>query len=448
MSWRKETFGSLLTESRIPCENPDIERRIRVKLNVQGVEKRPVGAEKQGATKQFIRKAGQFIYGKQNFHKGAFGVIPNELDGYETSADIPSFDVREDCLPEWIYYFFKAGNRYLELTEYARGVGSQRIHPKQLKDLEIPLPPIDVQQKIISELKLLEKNEISTEISHQLSLVKQLRQAFLREAMQGCFDFAQRSLNEETGQELLEKIKAEKERLIKEKKIKKQKPLPPISEEEIPFEVPESWAWCRFNDICEIKSNLVNPDNFLDYPHIAPNNIEKNTGKLLEYKTVREDELISAKHLFFPNQLLYSKVRPKLNKVVKVDFKGLCSADMYPLKPYINADFLLWCMLSDYFLIEVDRFDNRVKMPKINQKQLAQIPVPLPPLSEQQRIVAKLDELMKYCDDLEASIKASQEQNELLLQQVLREALEPGGEKKNYKIKTGWDLEKEKQSSY
>lgn len=169
MSWETETFGSLLTESRIPSDNPDIEKRIRVKLNVQGVEKRPVGAEKEGATKQFIRKAGQFIYGKQNFHKGAFGVIPPELDGYESSADIPSFDVRHDCLPEWIYYYFKAGNRFIELADYARGVGSQRIHPKQLADLEIPLPPLEVQEKIINELKVFEKDQISTELNHQLS---------------------------------------------------------------------------------------------------------------------------------------------------------------------------------------------------------------------------------------------------------------------------------------
>ncbi len=266
------------------------------------------------------------------------------------------------------------------------------------------------------------KVELNVELTHQLDLIKQLRQAFLREAMQG--NLIKSTNTKETGKQLLTKIKAEKAQLIKEKKLKKEKELAPISEDEIPFDIPEHWAWCRFEDICEIKSNLVNPDNFLKLPHIAPNHIEKGTGKLLEYQTVEEDELISAKHYFYPGQLLYSKVRPKLNKIVKVDFEGLCSADMYPLEPLINIDFLLNCMLSQFFLDEVDKFDNRVKMPKINQKQLSQLPIPLPPIHEQQQIVTQLEELMSFCDGLEQSIKESQGYNEMLLQQVLREALQ------------------------
>ncbi|MFN3379005.1 MAG: restriction endonuclease subunit S [Runella zeae] len=137
-----------------------------------------------------------------------------------------------------------------------------------------------------------------------------------------------------------------------------------------------------------------------------------------------EDDVQSANHYFYSGHLIYSKVRPKLNKVVKVNFEGLCSADMYPLRALTNPDFLLYTMLSNFFLVEVDKFDNRVKMPKINQNQLSQIPLPLPPLSEQQRIVEKLESLMQTCDALEESIKAGQRQNEQLLQQVLREALQ------------------------
>ena len=96
MNWRRVKLGELISESRVPSLNPDPNRRITVKLNVLGVEKRPLENEKAGATRQFIRKAGQFIYGKQNFHKGAFGVIPENLDGFESSADLPSFDVRKD----------------------------------------------------------------------------------------------------------------------------------------------------------------------------------------------------------------------------------------------------------------------------------------------------------------------------------------------------------------
>src|SRR5690606_23722505 len=87
-----------------------------------------------------------------------------------------------------------------------------------------------------------------------------------------------------------------------------------------PYSLPHNWTWTRFNSIASIESNLVNPDGYRDLPHIAPNNIEKGTGRLLPYGTVGEDGVMSSNHLFREGQLLYSKIRPNLSKVVIVDF--------------------------------------------------------------------------------------------------------------------------------
>ena len=122
-NWKKVKLGSLLTESKIVSVNPNPDKRIRVKLNVLGVEKRPLTKDKKGATKYYIRRAGQFIYGKQNLHKGAFGIVPEELDGYESTSDIPAFDIDESCYSEWIFYFFRKNNFYLKLEDLAQGVG-------------------------------------------------------------------------------------------------------------------------------------------------------------------------------------------------------------------------------------------------------------------------------------------------------------------------------------
>src|SRR5574344_170305 len=127
-NWAFVCLSEILTESKIIDNCPDPDRKIRVKLNCNGVEKRPLMSEKEGATKNYVRKSGQFIYGKQNFHKGAFGVIPTELDGFSSSGDLPAFDVDSRCLPEWIYYWFKTDNRYLQLAKHAKGVGSQRVN--------------------------------------------------------------------------------------------------------------------------------------------------------------------------------------------------------------------------------------------------------------------------------------------------------------------------------
>ncbi len=435
MSWKIETFGTLLTESRIPSDIPDVERRIRVKLNVQGVEKRPLNAEKEGATNQFIRKAGQFIYGKQNFHKGAFGIVPEELDGYETSADIPSFDVREDCLPEWIYYFFKAGNRYLELVEYARGVGSKRIHPKQLADYEIPLPSVAEQEKIIKELQFLESNGIDSELTHQLDLVKQLRQAFLREAMQGKLTAKWRENNPdvESASELLKKINAEKERLVKEGKFKKGKPLPPIKEDEIPFEIADSWIWCRLNDVCQ---------SIVDCPHSTPQYIETKTdyfgidtncinekGEIIKLRGLSYESYIARTSRITPQEsdLVYSREGSIGLAAFIPPNKNICLGQRVMLfRPSQNI-----CALFLRFIVTDENYKNRLLAKHrgmgakhINVKDIVSSLVPFPPLSEQQQIVTKLDELMQTCDKLEESIKTSQQQNEMLLQQVLREALE------------------------
>jgi type I restriction enzyme, S subunit len=169
-----------------------------------------------------------------------------------------------------------------------------------------------------------------------------------------------------------------------------------------PFTLPRSWRWARFLDVASIDSHLVDPAGFPDLPHVAPDNIEKATGRLLEYRTIREDGVTSSKHRFFPGQIVYSKIRPNLSKVVLVDFEGLCSADMYPLTAKIDRAFLQRFMLSPVFLEQVVKEDNRLAMPKVNQEQLGTTRVAVPPLAEQKRIVAKVDELMRLLDDLEA----------------------------------------------
>ena len=154
-------------------------------------------------------------------------------------------------------------------------------------------------------------------------------------------------------------------------------------------------------------------------PHVAPNNIEKQTGKLYQYRTIREDNVRSGNHKFYSGQILYSKIRPNLAKVTIVNFEGLCSADMYPINAHINSNFLLKYMLSQTFLSMSVKKDTRVAMPKINQSELNEILVPVPPFEEQRRIVAKVDQLMALCDKLEAKLNQSQTDGAKLMEAVV-----------------------------
>lgn len=228
--------------------------------------------------------------------------------------------------------------------------------------------------------------------------IDQLKQTILQLAVMG--KLVPQEPTDEPASVLLKKIAKEKERLITEGKIKKQKPFPKIREEEKPFELPMGWVWVRFGDIVKFKSKLVKPADFPEFDQVAPDSIEKGSGKLLFRRTVRESGVRSPNNRFYSGQILYSKIRPSLSKAIIAPFDGLCSADMYPLESMVNSEFLLKGILSEVFLEQVRIVENRIKMPKINVLSLSNITLPLPPLPEQHRIVDKVDELMTLCDAL------------------------------------------------
>ena len=246
-NWEKVKLGSILTESKIEAIDSDKDSRIRVLLNTRGIIKRPLKKEAKGATKYFNRSAGQFIYGKQNLHKGAFGIIPRELDGFTSSSDLPAFDIDKSCLPEWLDYFLKQGDFYLSLIDIAKGAATKRIQPKALFEVKLPLPnSIKEQQRLVKSFKNKENyiELLDGEVQTQKQLISKLKHAILQEAIQGKLtqEWRKQNPNTEPASELLERIEAEKKRLIQDNKIRKEKPLPPITEEEIPFELPKNWV--------------------------------------------------------------------------------------------------------------------------------------------------------------------------------------------------------------
>jgi type I restriction enzyme S subunit len=172
-------------------------------------------------------------------------------------------------------------------------------------------------------------------------------------------------------------------------------------DDEIPFETPETWAWARFFSVVDIATNLVRPELYANYPHIAPDNIEKATGTLLICCSVLQDKVTSPNHLFHKGQIIYSKIRPLLRKAVIAPFDGLCSADMYPLNTSLNQKYLLRYILSDAFNLQVAAaMSSRVKMPKINKEELANIYMAIPPQNEQVEIVKYLAIRMADFDEI------------------------------------------------
>lgn len=177
-------------------------------------------------------------------------------------------------------------------------------------------------------------------------------------------------------------------------------------------EIPKEWKIIRFKYVAIVKSNLVAPFRYMDYPQIAPDIIEKDTGKIISHRSVKEASVDSWNHLFYKGQILYSKIRPVLNKVTIAPYDGLCSADMYPISAKENVRFLQYIMLSAFFIKQVDLVTrDRIKMPKINQDELGNILLVVPSKEEQQQIADFLD---TKCSEIDAIIADKKRQRGIL----------------------------------
>lgn len=160
----------------------------------------------------------------------------------------------------------------------------------------------------------------------------------------------------------------------------------------------KGWSIVKFDEFAQIDGNMTTDyEKYADYPHIGIDSIEKETGTLKGYRTVKEDGVVSGKYFFTPQHIIYSKIRPNLNKVALPDFEGLCSADAYPILPNpknCNRVFLALAMRSNYFLDYILQFSARTNLPKVNRKEIAGFSMPLPPLPLQNQFadfVAEVD---------------------------------------------------------
>lgn len=192
-----------------------------------------------------------------------------------------------------------------------------------------------------------------------------------------------------------------------------------------PWPLPDGWRWMRFAESARVASALVDPSEYPDLPHIAPNHIESQTGRLLQHTTIRDDGVTSPKHLFRPGHVLYSKIRPYLAKVVVVDFEGLCSADMYPIESdVVDARYLKWWMLHPEFTKLAAGQQARTVLPKINRRALDQLPVPVPPKDEQLRIVDILEDHLSRLDAAKTYLDGAAARTGTLLESALRNSPE------------------------
>ena len=226
------------------------------------------------------------------------------------------------------------------------------------------------------------------------SFPEQLKKSILQQAVEG--KLVPQDPSDEPASILLKKIDEERQRLIKEGKIKKQKKLPEITEDEIPFDIPESWSWQRLGEITR-NHGQKKPDNLFSYIDIgsdniiSPENAPSRARKIVKY-----------------GDIIYATVRPYLHNMCIIDrnfkYEPIVSTGFAVLKCYegVNNKYLFYYLQSPAFDVYANSTENSrgVAYPAINDKKLFSSAIPIPPLAEQKRIVEKIEEILPYCEML------------------------------------------------
>lgn len=385
---------------------------------------------------------------------GKVGILDIEAT---TNQAVCAIFPRNGIHRDFLFWFLRQ-HRY-EYIRISKGGAQPNISQTLINRTEVPLPDLDEQkriaqllfeienEKIVNE-DLIDKeflqevrkflhlkqnsDQITIELSQQLALVGQLRQTFLREAMQG--KLVPQDECDERAAVLLERIKAEKSKLVAQKELKKEKPLPEIKPEEIPFDIPSNWMWCRLSDICSY---------IIDCPHSTPKYIEHNTGfygidtncinekgEVTRLRNLSEDSYLERVRRLIPieNDIVYSREGSiGLAAFIPANKKICLGQRVMLFRPSseIFPEFLKFCVTETQYKNRLLEKHRGIGAKHVNVKDIVLSLVPLPPLAEQKRIVEKLETLMSFCDELENNIQQSKTQSETLLQVALKEALEP-----------------------
>ncbi len=267
--------------------------------------------------------------------------------------------------------------------------------------------------------------------------IKKLRELILELAVRG--KLVPQDPNDEPASVLLERIAAEKAQLVKDKKIKKPKALPEISEDEKPFKLPDGWEWTRLGfitnyGVCDKAEPIdVKGDTWI----LELEDVEKSTSKLIKKVRFKDRQFKSSKNKFIQGDVIYGKLRPYLDKVLVADEDGVCTTEMVPLRPYaaITSNFLRLAMKSPRFIKYANSSTHGMSLPRMGTDKARLALIPIVPENEQHRIVAKVDELMVLCDKLEQQTESSIDAHKVLVETLLATLI---NSKDNAELEQNW----------
>ncbi len=377
-----------------------------------------------------VLRENQFAYNPYRVNVGSIGLSAPGTFGAVSPAYVV-FETDGQINNEFLLYYLKSSLGINLIKWYGdRGGVRSALRFSDLKKIDFPDITLEQQNKLLIKIKRLDK--LLCDMNKNLSVdnIAALRQSILQQAVEG--KLCEQDPNDEPASVLLEKIKAEKERLIAEKKIKKQKTLPPISEEEKPFDLPKGWEWCRLGDILIVNEygTSQKADSSKTIPVLRMNNIAAN-GEMCytNLKYVDSDIKDLPKLYLQKGDLLFNRTNSYelVGKTGLFEENGKYTFASYliRLRPYGTENaYLHKCMNAKYYrTTQIEpHIVQQNGQANYNGTKVSATLIPLAPVNEQRRIVSKVDNLMRLCSALEKEISKAQNYASQLMEAVLQEA--------------------------
>lgn len=346
---------------------------------------------------------------------GRVGKIHPELDGANLTenADRLVFSLMDQ---DWLIKCMQSSLVQNQIADATTKVGQPKLAIIRIQNMLIPLPPLAEQKRIVAKIEELlpyiDRYAASYERLEQVNteFPENMKKSVLQYAIQG--KLVEQRPEEGTAEELYRQIQAEKKRLTKEGKIKKEKPLPEIAEDEIPFDIPESWKWVRFSEIMSTMStgpfgSMLHKTDYIEkgIPLVNPANMVN--GKIVPSDKMMISEATRRRlssYILHAGMIVLGR-RGEMGRCAVVTEKEdgwLCGTGSFFMEPSMSlyVYYVVSLFSSPYVKFYLGGESVGTTMSNLNHTILSKMPIPLPPLAEQRRIVAKLDEILPLCERL------------------------------------------------
>ncbi|MBQ8506955.1 MAG: restriction endonuclease subunit S [Clostridia bacterium] len=343
---------------------------------------------------------------------GRVGKIPPEIDGANLTenADRLVFQILDQ---DWLIKCLESSLIQQQIIDATTKVGQPKLAIKRIQELFLPIPPLAEQKRIVAKIEELlpyidrYENAWSKLEDFNKRFPVDMQKSILQMAIQG--KLVEQRPEEGTGEDLYRQIQAEKQALIKSGAIKKEKPLPEITEDELPFDIPENWKWAKLNEVSK---------KITDGEHKTPRRIDSYDGYyLLSARNVR-DGFVLLDNVDYVDREEYEKISTRCNPqrndiliscsgsvgrcaVIEDDNKYVMVRSAAMISPiFINSKYLMYAIQSETVQEQIRSKTKQTAQANLFQEAIRNLIIPLPPLAEQKRIVSKLEEILPLCERL------------------------------------------------